>query len=148
MTRPGLHHIGLTVSDLERSIRFYRDLIGLPVRERDELSGGQVEGVTGVAGSKLRIADLDFGSGRTLELTQYLAPVGGSVHPQPMDSGHTHIGIEVGDIEAVYQRLVAASVVTRSQPTELRDAGPFWTGAKVLHALDPDGVTVELVQMP
>ncbi len=148
MTQPALHHVGLTVSDLERSLGFYRDLLGLPVRERDEASGGQVESITGVSGTRVRIADLDFGSGRTLELTQYLSPPGDAVRPRPVDSGHVHVGIEVDNVDAVYGRLVGAGIVTRSKPTELRDAGPFWTGAKVFHALDPDGVTVELVEMP
>jgi catechol 2,3-dioxygenase-like lactoylglutathione lyase family enzyme len=143
-----LHHVGLTVSDLEQSVRFYRDLIGLTVRERDESSGGQVEIVTGVRGTSVRIADLDFGGGRTLELTQYLAPPGGSVQPRPVDAGHVHVGIEIDDIDSVYRKLTGAGVFTRSEPTELLDAGPFWTGARVLHALDPDGITVELVQMP
>jgi catechol 2,3-dioxygenase-like lactoylglutathione lyase family enzyme len=148
MTEPGLHHVGLTVSDLEQSIRFYRDLLGLGVRERDEIAGGPIESITGVAGGRVRIADLDFGGGSTLELTQYLAPPGGAVHPRPVDAGHVHVGIEVDDIEAVYARLMTAGVVTRSKPTALVDAGPFWSGAKVVHALDPDGVTVELVEMP
>jgi catechol 2,3-dioxygenase-like lactoylglutathione lyase family enzyme len=148
MTGPGLHHIGLTVSDLEQSVHFYRDLLGLAVRERDEVKGGQIESITGVASGHVLIADLDFGGGRTLELTQYLAPPGSAVHPRPVDAGHVHVGVEVDDIEAVYARLTTAGVLTRSKPTALVDAGPFWSGAKVMHALDPDGVTVELVEMP
>jgi catechol 2,3-dioxygenase-like lactoylglutathione lyase family enzyme len=143
-----LHHVGLTVSDLDRSIRFYRDLLGLSVRERDEVTGGQLAIVTGVPGSDVRIADLEFGNGRTLELTQYLAPAGNAVHPRPFDAGHIHVGIDVDDIDVVVTRLVDAGVVLRSQPIALVDAGPYWTGAKVVHAVDPDGITVELVQMP
>lgn len=148
MRNGNLHHVGLSVSDLERSVWFYRDLLGLSVRERDEIKGGQFEILTGVVGPHVRIADLDFGNGRTLELTQYLAPTGSSVSLRPMDAGHVHVGIEVDDIDLVYQRLVKAGIRLRSQPLTLEDAGPFWTGARVVHALDPDGLTVELVQMP
>ena len=148
MSPGNLHHVGLTVSDLERSIWFYRDLLGLPVRERDEATGGQLAIVTGVREPQVRIADLDFGNGGTLELTQYLSPPGGAVRPQPMDAGHTHVGIEVDDIDLVYRRLAEAGVTLRSEPVTLEDAGPYWTGARVVHALDPDGITVELVQMP
>lgn len=147
MSEGSLHHVGLTVTDLEQSIHFYRDLLGLAVRERDELIGGQLETVTGVSGSHVRIADLEFGNGRTLELTQYLAPLSGEVHPRPSDAGHAHVGIEVDDLEAIYRRLVAAGITMRSEPITLVDAGPYWTGARVVHALDPDGITVELVQM-
>lgn len=148
MSKGHLHHVGITVSDLERSVWFYRDLLGLPVRERDEAKGGQLAIVTGVVGPHVRIADLDFGNGGTLELTQYLAPRGSSIHPHPIDAGHTHVGIEVDDIDLVYRRLTEAGITLRSEPVTLEDAGPFWTGARVAHALDPDGVTVELVQMP
>ncbi len=142
------HHVGLTVSDLERSITFYRDLIGLTVRERDVMTGVQLETMTGVVGSRVLLADLDFGNGLTLELMQYLVPAGGAVHPRPADAGHTHVGIEVKDIDAVYRRLLDAGAVVRGEPSALVDAGPYWTGAKVVHVLDPDGITVELVQMP
>jgi len=147
MSRGSLHHVGLSVSDLERSIAFYRDLIGLTVREREEMTGGQLETVTGVAGSRVHIADLDFGNALTLELMQYLAPAGGAIHPRPTDAGHIHIGIEVKDIDAVYRRLVDAGASARGEPTILKDAGPYWTGARVVNVLDPDGITVELVQM-
>lgn len=148
MRQASFHHIGLTVSDLERSIRFYRDLVGLAVRERDEVKGGQVELLTGVSGTKVRIADLDFGNGRTLELSQYLAPPGRAINARPNDAGYTHVGIEVEDVDLIYRRLAQAGVIFRSEPITLENAGPFWTGARVVHALDPDGLTVELVQMP
>jgi hypothetical protein len=34
----------------------------------------------------------------------------------------------------------------RSEPVELTDAGPFWSGTTVVYVTDPDGVTIELVQ--
>jgi catechol 2,3-dioxygenase-like lactoylglutathione lyase family enzyme len=148
MNAPGLHHVGIAVADLDRSIAFYRDLLGFSVRERDEITGGQLALVTGVSGGRVRIADLEFGDGRTLELLQYLAPVGAAVRPRPFDGGSTHIGFQVADLGAIYRRLQAAGAVTRSAPITLADAGPYWSGATVIHVLDPDGVTVELVEMP
>lgn len=143
-----MHHVGLSVFDLERSVAFYRDLIGLVVRERDEMIGSQVEALTGVAGSRVYIADLEFRKGHTLELMQYTSPAGDAVRPRVFDPGHTHVGIEVEDVDAIHRRLVAAGITVLSEPTVLTDAGPFWAGAKVFNALDPDGITVELVQMP
>ncbi|GAC1479282.1 MAG: hypothetical protein PVSMB9_02680 [Candidatus Dormibacteria bacterium] len=148
MNSPALHHVGLSVTDIERSVAFYRDLIGLVVRERDDVIGGQIETLTGVAGSRVRIADLEFRNGQTLELMQYTSPAGDPVRPRVFDPGHTHVGVEVENVEAVHRRLVAAGIRVLSEPTLLADAGPFWTGAKVFNALDPDGITVELVQMP
>ncbi|MEO6796387.1 MAG: VOC family protein [Candidatus Dormibacter sp.] len=148
MTPGRLHHVGLSVADLERSIAFYRDLLGLPVRERDQMSGSEVEAVTGVVGSRVLIADLGVGASQTLELLQYVAPAGTAVHLRPFDPGHAHVGIQVADRASVFGRLSEAGVVIGTGPTTLTDAGPYWTGATVANVLDPGGITVELVQRP
>ena len=85
MTPGRLHHVGLSVADLERSIAFYRDLLGLPVRERDQMSGSEVEAVTGVVGSRVLIAELGVGASQTLELLQYGGPDGPAVDRRPFD---------------------------------------------------------------
>jgi catechol 2,3-dioxygenase-like lactoylglutathione lyase family enzyme len=65
-----LHHTGLVVADLERSLRFYHDLLGIPVRERVEHVTPDVVAVGGWQGQQARIADLDLGDGRVLELIE------------------------------------------------------------------------------
>ena len=66
---------GVTVRDLDRSLRFYGDLLGLPVRARGEDDGPQLAAITGLDGARVRFADLDAGGGRLVELLQYLSPV-------------------------------------------------------------------------
>ena len=59
----GLHHVGLTVSDLDASIAFYSALLGCRVRERSQNSGDEIETVTGVAGASIVTADLEVPGG-------------------------------------------------------------------------------------
>jgi len=143
----GLDHVSVTSGDLERSLAFYRDLLGLPVRERGEGMGEGVDLVTGVAGARVRFADLRLPGGHVLELLQYLAPPGIEHHPLPNDPGFTHLALRVADVDAVHRRLTDAGVPVRSGPLALEDEG-HWAGARCFYATDPDGVTVELIEWP
>ncbi|MGN6379383.1 MAG: VOC family protein [Gaiellales bacterium] len=134
-----LHHTGLIVADLERSLRFYHDLLGIPVRERVDDVTPDVVAVGGWHGKQARIADLDLGDGRVLELIE----VAGGDPPTP---GSSHIALEVDDVQAAWQQVTDAGYESRSAPVTLEDAGPHWTGATVVYVTDPDGITIELVQ--
>ena len=65
----------MTVGDLDRSLRFYRDLLGLPVRATGEEGAPHLAAITGLEGARVRYADLDAGGGRLVVLLQYLAPM-------------------------------------------------------------------------
>lgn len=143
MTVTGLHHASLTVADLDRSLHFYRDLLGVPVREQVDAAAETFSAVSGEASQHVRIADLDLGDGRVLELIENRD---GNVPP---DHGGSHIAFQVDDIVATHRRLVKAGVKARSKPQPLGpEAGRHWAGCIVVYLTDPDGATVELVQVP
>ncbi len=142
----GLHHVGITVSDLDRSLAFYRDLLGLHIEARAvDVPAGDV---TGIPGARCSIADLDLPDGRLLELIQYTAGGGTRLEQRTSDPGACHVAISVDDIDATCERLERAGVTLRSKPITLADSGPRWDGSRVVYTVDPDGVTVELVQLP
>ena len=134
-----LHHTGLVVADLERSLRFYHDLLGIPVREHVDEVTPDVVAVGGWHGQRARIADLDLGDGRVLELIELT----GGPPPSP---GSFHVALEVDDVRAAWRLVTDAGFESRSEPVTLLDAGPYWTGSTVVYVTDPDGITVELVQ--
>jgi catechol 2,3-dioxygenase-like lactoylglutathione lyase family enzyme len=141
MTVTGLHHASLTVTDLERSLRFYRDLLGVSVREQVDTAAALVTAISGESTGRVRIADLDLGDGRVLELVE------DRDHDPPETHAGSHIAFEVDDVWATYRRLVDAGVTARSEPIVLGpDAGRHWDGCVVVWITDPDGATVELVQ--
>ena len=92
MTVTGLHHASLTVADLDRSLHFYRDLLGVPVREQVDAAGETFTAVSGEAAGQVRIADLDLGDGRVLELIER----GDGKTPPEHAAGH-HIAFQVDD---------------------------------------------------
>ena len=143
----GLDHVSVTSGELDRSLAFYCDLLGLRLRERGEAEGATEFEITGISEPSVRWADLELPHGQVLELLEFVEPRGRPVAPQPNDPGATHISLRVADIDAVHARLSAAGVPVRGEPVELTEPGA-WQGAKCFYASDPDGVTVELIQTP
>ncbi len=146
MTR--LHHVGLAVSDLELSIEFYSAVLGCAVGERSQSDGPEIETLTGVAGARILTADLELEGGEILELIQYLAPKADRLIQHRHQPGHTHIGFLVDDVDAVYERLTAHGSTPSSRPVVISEPGSAWDGVRAIYACDPDGRTVECLELP
>jgi catechol 2,3-dioxygenase-like lactoylglutathione lyase family enzyme len=150
MSVRGLFHTGLTVSDLDRSIAFYRDLLGLELVTRWESSQPYLRTVVGFPDAELRIALLrvpamDAGpSGHHLELLEYRQPHGTRGDPATCNPGNAHVAFVVSDLDATYRRLSAHGVRFRSAPVEITHGRN--KGAKAVYLRDPDDITLELVQ--
>jgi glyoxylase I family protein len=136
-----LHHVGLTVSDLDVSLAHYRDHFGFRVISVGDVTGPVIERITGFAGAHLRIADLSAPDGRIVELIEYIVPRSQKSPLDLNDPGITHIAFEVGDVAAMYERLNANGVKCRSEPILLEDPGSIWHLARVFYSEDPDGKT-------
>jgi catechol 2,3-dioxygenase-like lactoylglutathione lyase family enzyme len=144
----GVHHVSRTVSDLDRSLTFYRDLLGLEVFSEEELEGETLEQVVGLSDARLRVVELSVEGSCLLELIEYHAP-GGSPFPasaSPADVGANHVALLVEDCVAAYETLSAAGVRFTSPPTMI-GGGPF-EGTLATYCFDPDGLIVELWQPP
>lgn len=144
----GVHHAGVTVADLERSLTFYRDLLGLDVLFVMERTDETIGAVVGYPGARIKIAFLAIpGSTTRLELLQYLEPTGSGGDGETYRPGAGHVCFSVDDIDALYRRLADAGYLPRSGAPVTIAQGPN-TGVKALYVRDPDGYTVELHQPP
>jgi catechol 2,3-dioxygenase-like lactoylglutathione lyase family enzyme len=140
---PILHHTGLTVADLDRSLHFWRDAMGMEVLFQQEKAGGYLEAVVGEPGAHVRMAHLAFGGeGPRIELFQYLAPRGGQHLSRPADLGFAHVCVACDDLDERLDRLVAAGGRPFSKPVEI-DTGVN-KGGRDVYLRDPDGHVVEL----
>ncbi|MGW1003047.1 VOC family protein [Streptomyces sp. NPDC002520] len=141
-----VHHVGITVSDLERSLAFYEDLLGGERLGPYERRGPRVDAVTGHPGVIVRQAFVTAAAGTTtVELLQY---VGGSDVVIDPDNGHVgaaHVAILVPDLDAALERLRGRGATALSAPIV---AGEPLAGHRVVYVLDPDRVRVELVEPP
>ena len=144
---PTLHHTGLTVSDLERSLQFWRDAMGMEELFQQEKEGGYLEAIVREPGAHVRMAHLAFsGEGPRIELFQYLAPSGGQHLSRPADQGFVHVCIACEDLDERMKRLVAAGGTPFSEPVVI-DTGVN-RGGRGVYLRDPDGHVVELFERP
>jgi catechol 2,3-dioxygenase-like lactoylglutathione lyase family enzyme len=144
-------HTSWTVEDLDRSIAFYRDLLGFELVQTRERRGVEIETVVGFRNVDLRIAFLRIPgapvgpSGHHLELIQYLSPKGVRLDVRTCDTGSAHLALETDSIADDYARLTAAGVTVVSPPVIF--TGGVAGSMRALYLRDPDGFTVELVQL-
>jgi catechol 2,3-dioxygenase-like lactoylglutathione lyase family enzyme len=148
MSVAGLDHAGLTVSDLDRSLRFWRDALGLGETGRGTVRWPHLDRLTGIAETEIEWAGLATGDGTQLELQQYHHPLG---RPCPAgaeaDPGRGHLGLRVDDLDGVVEKLKEAKAHLRSPEPVLLSEGAY-TGWRAIYALDPDGNSVELMEPP
>jgi glyoxylase I family protein len=141
----GVHHTCITVSDLEQSIEFYRDLLGLELvmTEESERSGDDRSKALGVPKAKVKLAILRAGDAR-VELIEYVASSGRPYDRHNNDIGAMHIAFHVDDIDAVYRRLLESGVRFTAPPATI-PAGPM-KGWRWTYLFDPNGVSLEIIQ--
>ena len=145
MERAWIHHTGLTVRDLDRSVAFYRDVVGMELVMQQEKRGGYLGAIVGYPDAHVRQAHLAFpGGGHRLELFQYLHPEGQGEPGEPRDVGITHVCLVVEDVHAAAERLRAAGAELYSDPVFV-DTGAN-AGGYGVYLRDPDGITLELFQ--
>jgi catechol 2,3-dioxygenase-like lactoylglutathione lyase family enzyme len=144
----GADHTGITVSNLERSLVFWRDVLGFELSHTAHQTGELAKEITGVAGAEIKLAVLKTPSGHKIELLEYLSPSDRKQHInfQPCDVGHVHVALLVGDLEAVLERIAASGWKAAGKPQTLH-SGPN-AGKRVVYVSDPDGTTIELMQPP
>jgi len=142
---PSLHHTGLTVRDLERSLAFYRDVLGMEVLFEQEKEGGYLGAIVGYPDAHVRMAHVAFpGDVQRIELFQYVSPEPRGEPGEPRDVGITHVCLRVDDVDSLAERLRGAGAELFSEPV-LVDTGAN-AGGKGVYLRDPDGVILELFQ--
>jgi glyoxylase I family protein len=139
----GIHHTAISTPDLDRSLAFYRDLLGAKVASEFEWPVGAeiADQILGLQGSSARAVMLKLGNAM-IELFEFKSPDPREGDPKrPVcDHGITHLCLDVTDIQAEYERLVAAGMTFHCPPQNL---GAAWA----TYGRDPDGNVVELQEV-
>ena len=142
-----VQHFGLTVSDLDESLHFFCDLLGLEATPVRETSGERPETILGIGGVSLRLTVVKVPDGNNIELIQYLAPKGQKLDLRTCNPGVCHIALVVKDIQKMYDDLGAKGVEFVNPPYwgGQSVAGPGWG---VCFLRGPDGISIEFMQAP
>jgi catechol 2,3-dioxygenase-like lactoylglutathione lyase family enzyme len=144
----GVRHTGVTVSNMERSLEFYRDRLGMTVVAQQLGTAEYLSTITRFQNVQIKFALLkvEGRSDHILELLEYVSHPGEPHDPATNRPGNGHLCFEVDDLWEMYERLRSQGVRFKSEPVPIT-AG-INTGAHAVYLWDPDGFTLESVQPP
>jgi len=138
-------HLGLCVTDLDRSIRFYCDGLGFERAERYDLDDGMLEGLgraLEVSGSVALRSQMITNGDLKIELLHFREPnATGTPSAMRNQIGFTHLSFFVDDVDAAAARLAQLG-------GRVLDATRAQLGYEVVFIADPDGARVELMARP
>jgi catechol 2,3-dioxygenase-like lactoylglutathione lyase family enzyme len=142
-----MHHVGITVRDLDASIRFYHDVLGLAFSNEPSpwFDGPELGPAVGVPGAALRQVSLLVGD-TTLELLEYGNPTSETARPLASNNvGASHVAFLVDDIEATKADLEGKGISFFSDVNVVDDG--VLAGWRWVYFADPDGYPLELVEV-
>ena len=137
----GMGHHGIVVPDIDKAFEFYRDVVGMKVRDGPrESKGGPTEGVVGYKDTHMKIGHLTAPDGGVLELIQYINPPPKERPDQWERSliGATHLSFQVDDVDKVFQEFMDAG------GKKLSPVQKFPDGRQEAYLQDPFGNWIEL----
>jgi catechol 2,3-dioxygenase-like lactoylglutathione lyase family enzyme len=142
--------IGITVKEMDRSVKFYTEVLGFKKVSDTEATGEQYEKLTGVFGLHIRTVRLQLGD-EFIELTDYLTAGGRSI-PEDQRSNDLffqHIAIVVSDMDKAYQQVKKNNAeFVSTAPQTLPKSIPAAEGIKAFYFHDPDNHNLELIYFP
>ena len=147
---PNIKDINMTVSDLDRAIAFYSQLLFFKKISDIELYGTEWERLFGLFGLRMRVVKMQLGD-EVISLTEYLTPKGRSIPIdfRSNDRSFQHIAIVVSDMDKAYQHLRQYKFQhVSTAPQQLPDWNPDVGGVKAFYFQDPDGHNLELIEFP
>ncbi|WP_342545481.1 VOC family protein [Lysinibacillus sp. FSL K6-4013] len=142
----GFMHSGITVKDLDLSLKFYIDILKLKLRSRQLANHEYTKKIVDVPRlTAIDIAFLELPDGNILELLEYQGIERYSASARPCDFGAGHICLQVSDLDQLYNELSTHGVLFRSKEVVEITHGVN-KGAKAMYIYDPDGYIIELME--
>ena len=138
----GYRHTGIITRDINKSLYFYKNILGLRLIQDFTDSSDYINEITGLKGAIVHFIKLKCLDGSVLELLEYTSHQTESIKSSIINVGICHIALRVNNANDAYKKLVDEKIKVISKPV-LSSEGI----AKVFFCLDPDGVRVEIVEM-
>jgi catechol 2,3-dioxygenase-like lactoylglutathione lyase family enzyme len=142
----GFNHTGVIVTDLDRAIGFFRDLLGFELLSRAPRDPALIGRMTRLPAPEVQIAYLQ-GPGHRVELIRYATNgIRGFDPPKVYDDGAAHIALDVQDVPAAVEAAAAHGLAPVGEIIAI-DAGPN-RGRKVVYLASAYGLLIELLEVP
>ena len=148
MNADRLDHLGLTVSDLDRSLAFWVGALGCAERGRGVVEWPHLDRLVGMESTRIEWVELELPGGGVVELQQYHRPVGTPVPSgRECDPGRSHLALRVRDLDRLIGELRRSGVRLGAPDATLLERGAY-AGWRAVYAYDPDGWGLELMEPP
>ncbi len=137
-----IRHTGIVVKDLESSLHFYRDLLGLQIIKKMEETGDYIDNISSLKKVQVATVKMSSPSGQMIELLKYNSHPAEQKMREICEIGISHIAFTVDDLDAEYERLKGKGIQFNSPPQLSPDGY-----AKVTFCRAPEGTLIELVEV-
>jgi len=140
------NHVGITVSNLEKSIAFYEALTGRKVANIDEIGGPRMARTQGLVDTKIKYANLHL-ENLNIDILEYVLPKPETTTYQNNQISAMHLCFEVDDIEIAIKRLKEIGIEPEGEPIVFKEEDGLKAGfgTAVAYFKDPDGTNLEVI---
>ena len=138
-------HFSFTVSNLDDSLHFFCDLLGLKATPVVEIEDEDLQKIVGIPGARLRLSLVQVPGDKNIELIEYVKPKGKRLNLKVYNAGVAHLAFVVDDIEKMYDDLSKKGVEFNNPPVLVpgNDGKGRWA---VCYFKGPDGIPLELIE--
>lgn len=137
-----IRHIGIVVSNLDKTLYFYRDILGLKIKREMLETGKYIDNLSALKGIEVKTIKMSADDGNLIELLYYESHPRKPINRDTCDIGYSHISFTVESLDYEYKRLKEKGVKFSAPPQCSPDGY-----AKVAFCKDPDGNFIELVEV-
>ena len=144
-----IYHVGLTVSDLERSIAFYRDVLGLEFQGEIFMEGEETDKMFRRVNCKARVAYLNGSKAVEAPPVELIQFVNNEVKKVPSDlftASISEVCFYTDDIDSAYKHLVDNNVECLCEPQYFDFRADGFGESRAFYFRDPDGIILEMMQ--
>ncbi|MDQ8749541.1 glyoxalase [Elizabethkingia miricola] len=140
------NHVGITVSNLEKSIAFYEALTGVKVSNIDEIGGERMARTQGLEDTRIKYANLHLDN-LNIDILEYVLPAPEKTSYQNNQISAMHLCFEVDDIDAAMERLKEIGIKPEGEPIVFQEEDGLKSGfgTAVAYFRDPDGTNLEII---
>jgi len=136
-----LRHTGIVVTDIERSIRFYREYFGFEIQKDMVESGAYIDNFCSMKDVEIRTVKMVSENESMIELLYFVSHPQKKNNSQINDIGCSHIALTIKNLDDLYDIMKGDGIVFNCIPQISPDGL-----AKVTFCKDPDGTFIELVE--
>lgn len=144
-----IYHVGLTVSDLDRSVIFYRDILGLEFQGEILMVGEETDQMFHKKNCKARVAYLNGSKNMEappVELIQFVDNAVNNVQSDLFTTSISELCFYTDDIDSVYKNLIENNIECLSEPQYFDFTAQGFGKSKAFYFKDPDGIILEMMQ--